>query len=62
MLNDPNINLEKLVEENYEYFCNLLGLWLQERVQSDFNMTKINSNQKIRTLYGRDFTYKDFKD
>lgn len=22
---DPNVNLEKLIEENYDYFANLLG-------------------------------------
>jgi hypothetical protein len=25
-LKDPNINVEKLVEDNYNYFYNLLGL------------------------------------
>jgi uncharacterized protein YaaN involved in tellurite resistance len=31
-LKDPNVNLEKLVEENYEYFSNLIGLVFQERL------------------------------
>jgi hypothetical protein len=25
LLSDPNANIEKLVEENYDYFFNLLG-------------------------------------
>ena len=29
---DPNINLEKVIEDNYDYFSNLLGLVFQERM------------------------------
>lgn len=25
ILNDPNVNLEKVIEENYDYFSNLIG-------------------------------------
>ncbi|KAM3129293.1 hypothetical protein pb186bvf_018580 [Paramecium bursaria] len=48
-------SLEKLLEENKEYFHNLLGLYLQERMQKDFNMSKLNLPGNWQTSYGLQF-------
>ncbi|CAD8069255.1 unnamed protein product [Paramecium primaurelia] len=50
--------IEKLLEDNKDYFYNLLGLYLQERVIGDLNMSRLVLPQKFQTQYSKDFTLK----
>ncbi|CAD8170386.1 unnamed protein product [Paramecium pentaurelia] len=50
--------VEKLLEDNKDYFYNLLGLYLQERAIGDLNMSRFVLPQKFQTQYSKDFTLK----
>ncbi|CAD8086981.1 unnamed protein product [Paramecium sonneborni] len=50
--------VEKLLEDNKDYFYNLLGLYLQERAIGDLNMSRFVIPQKFQTQYSKDFTLK----
>ncbi|CAD8092208.1 unnamed protein product [Paramecium sonneborni] len=51
-------SVEKLLEDNKDYFYNLLGLYLQERAIGDLNMSRFVLPQKFQTQYSKDFTLK----